>query len=405
MRYGQVVTTVAAQAASSATNFLLLWQLGRVSSVSAFGIVSGCVALQQFVIGGFRAFIGESSLLRGHVLDARREQSECLSMGLLGLIAVPPLSLFAFSAGDSRHAVLLLAAITPIVVLQDLLRYAWFHEQRPAIACASDGVWFVAQVTLLLAFARDGLDAVEVVGAWSTGSALAALAAWLPARGVPSIAAGLEWWRGRGSIGVLTLREHIIGAGSLQIGLLGVLGLAGSADLGLMRQAELPLAFVNVVTIAASAFGTARVRRLAPNPGVASQRFALGLGVTLGFAAAMVGVTLAIVPDGVLTYIFGPEWKPGGWLLAVLVLNRVVMGLSVGGLVYARGHELFPITSRARTIAGVGTALGLPLGAAMGGALTAGIAFAISNVIALRWWMRPLLVAPSRSVTVSHNSS
>jgi hypothetical protein len=135
---------------SSLSNGPIIYAIAVVTATQEFGQIALLLTLLTAAIGILRGALGKPLLLKagGAQSDIRREGSLAVTSALLVSPIVGGLMWAVEGPGIRLPAIFVICA-TPIVLVQDVLRYVAIAEGRPYIAALWDGVWFVGSAALL----------------------------------------------------------------------------------------------------------------------------------------------------------------------------------------------------------------------------------------------------------------
>ena len=157
------------QGVSGLSNVVVSVFVARSLSESEFGAFSVAAIVAMLTMGVSRALIGEPLLSRFSAVAA--EVRARLVPDMLGAALVVSVVVAAVVAvvgavlgGQAGTALLALALVLPLIVVQDTWRYA-FIVDRPAAALGVDVVW-LAGVCVALPLAPGGAEAAWYVVAW-----------------------------------------------------------------------------------------------------------------------------------------------------------------------------------------------------------------------------------------------
>jgi O-antigen/teichoic acid export membrane protein len=179
-RRGRATATVADQAFSSASNFLVGLVIARLAGPGAFGAFALAYTVWLLAGGTHRALIVNPMMIIAPESrhDARRLEQALAAELLLGtaaaaVIALGGTSLHLAGARTLGWALLALAPWMPLFLVQDLWRWVGFMRGQPTKSLVNDVVFTVAQVGLLAALGLGGhLSLGAVVAAWGGGAAV-----------------------------------------------------------------------------------------------------------------------------------------------------------------------------------------------------------------------------------------
>jgi hypothetical protein len=131
---------------------LILFAIAVVSTAEEFGLISLLLILLTAGVGCMRGALGTPLLLKAAdgTEQIRREGSYAVTAALA---VCPPLvgGMWLLLKGRELGTPIILVAIaTPVVMVQDVLRYVVISEGRPHVAAIWDGFWLLGSVGLLV---------------------------------------------------------------------------------------------------------------------------------------------------------------------------------------------------------------------------------------------------------------
>ncbi|MFD6972953.1 hypothetical protein [Streptomyces sp. NPDC059949] len=329
------VASVLDQAASSATNILVLVLAARLSSASGFADFSMVYVAFSVLLGLNMAYVGQSLVLeKGERLGAVCRSSVgftgAASAAVGALLALVGLAL----PGATGRAFLALGLVLPLVLLQDGLRYCFSALRAPERALAADALRLVC-VVAALAVQPEGASAGRLVLVWGL-SALPALAAglWLLRPYVRGSRADLRPYLRRGHLGQRFVVEFAVGNGSSQLAVLGLGVFATPLAVGALRGATTLFGPLNVLFNSANAFGPPVLGRLGGKR--ATVRATAALGLVLAAVGAGWATALYLLPDRLGRELLGDTWAAASALLPATGAQYAVMGLGTCALLTLR---------------------------------------------------------------------
>lgn len=366
------VVTFADQGVSSLSNFVAVAIAANVASVHQFGQFSLAYAGLLLFLGGQRALVGETLLVRYSRTGQLTREIAAASLGASALTAVPAVLLLlagAAAAGPANAALwLVMAAAAPVVLLQDSLRYLFICEGVPVRALAIDGAWAVISITAMLTAAQAGAGLAAVLAWWGAGAGTALLMGLLLARCVPAVPAGVRWlWFNRRFAFRYAGEFAALNASSFAVLYLLVFPL-GAAGVGALRAAQLLFSPLNTVF---GALKTAVIPELVRSRGTPAFRArlleasAVVLALGLGWGAAVL-----LLPAAAGELVLGETWQNAEdlrWPYAVQYLAMVPYTIL---LAYFRASESNQLSTLMRGALAVLT-LVLPLALAVSGSAEA----------------------------------
>ncbi|MFD7630892.1 hypothetical protein ACFV7Q_33545 [Streptomyces sp. NPDC059851] len=330
------VSSVLDQAASSATNILVLVLAARLSSAAGFADFSMVYVAFSVLLGLNMAYVGQTVVLEK---DGDRLGTVCRSaVGFTAAAAAAAGAVLAVTGlalpGAVGWAFLALGLVLPLVLVQDGLRYCFSALRTPERALAADALRLVCVVGALLA-QPEGAPPGRLVLVWGL-SALPALGLGLLLLRpyVRGARADLRPYLRRGHLGQRFVVEFAVGNGSSQLAVLG-LGVFGTPlAVGALRGATTLFGPLNVLFNSANAFGPPVVGRAPGKRGVL--RLTLLMGVALAVLGAGWAAVLYALPDTLGRQLLGDTWGAAAALLPATGAQYAVMGLGTCALLTLR---------------------------------------------------------------------
>lgn len=334
------VASVLDQAASSATNILVLVLAARLSSAAGFADFSMVYVTFTVLLGLNMAYVGQSLVLEkgellGSACRAGLAFTGAASAAVGAVLAVVGLLL----SGASGRAFLALGLVLPLVLLQDGLRYCFSALRAPQRALAADALRLACVVPALL-LQPAGASAARLVLVWGV-SALPALAlglwlVWPSVRGAGAaeLVREVRPYLRRGHLGQRFVVEFAVGNGSSQLAVLGLGVFATPLAVGALRGATTLFGPLNVLFNSANSFGPPVVGRANGKRGVV--RLTALLGGALAVTGAAWGAVLYALPDRLGRELLGDSWTAAAALLPATGAQYAVMGLGTCALLTLR---------------------------------------------------------------------
>jgi O-antigen/teichoic acid export membrane protein len=385
---------LADQAVSSMTNFVVGIFVARELGVAAFGIFSLAWVTYGVILNVSRGLATDPLVVRySGVSTAEWRAATARASGTalaVGAVFAVVSALVGFAIGGTLGAAFVaLAVVTPGMLLQDSWRFAFFAMGQGHKALVNDAVWAVTMIPLLVLAGTFGTVWAFVL-AWGGSSLVAAAGGWLQSGIVPHFAGVRAWLAQHRDLGSRYLVENVSNSGASQLRMYGLGAIAGLADVGAIRGAELLLGpflallmGLNLVAVPEAA----RVLRRAPEK---LARFCLVLGGTQAIAAAAWGlVLLFLVPDALGRLILDDVWGPASALILPVSLSVTGAGLVAGAAAGLRALGAARRSLKVQLVASAGY-LGFGLtGAALGGAV--GMSWGSTTAMwcgAVLWWLQ-----------------
>ncbi|MCF3183852.1 hypothetical protein IPZ70_28495, partial [Streptomyces polychromogenes] len=329
------VSSVLDQAASSATNILVLVLAARLSSASGFADFSMVYVTFSVLLGLNMAYVGQTVVLEkeaGGRLAVTCRSSVLFTAGAAGVagLVLGVVSLVL----PSGWAFLALGLVLPFVLVQDGLRYCFSALRVPERALAADTLRLVC-VVAALAVQPQGASAGRLVLVWGL-SALPALGLglWLLRPYVRGARADVRPYLRRGHLGQRFVVEFAVGNGSSQLAVLGLGAFATPLAVGALRGATTLFGPLNVLFNSANAFGPPIVGRASGKRGVV--RLTAAMGTALALLGAGWAAVLYALPEGLGRHLLGDTWTAASALLPATGAQYAVMGLGTCALLTLR---------------------------------------------------------------------
>ncbi|MGW6572204.1 hypothetical protein ACWGAN_08500 [Streptomyces sp. NPDC054945] len=329
------VASVLDQAASSATNILVLVLAARLSSASGFADFSMVYVTFSVLLGLNMAYVGQSLVLeKGERLGAECRSAVGFTAAGSAAVGVLLAAVGLALPGATGTAFLALGLVLPLVLLQDGLRYCFSALRAPERALAADALRLVCVVAALAA-QPEGASAGRLVLAWGL-SALPALGLglWLLRPYVRGSRADLRPYLRRGHLGQRFVVEFAVGNGSSQLAVLGLGVFATPLAVGALRGATTLFGPLNVLFNSANAFGPPVLGRLGGKR--ATVRATAALGLVLATVGAGWATALYLLPDRLGRELLGDTWAGASALLPATGAQYAVMGLGTCALLTLR---------------------------------------------------------------------
>ncbi|WP_330332733.1 hypothetical protein OHS33_25475 [Streptomyces sp. NBC_00536] len=329
------VSSVLDQAASSATNILVLVLAARLSSASGFAAFSMVYVTFSVLLGLNMAYVGQSVVLEHGERRAVACRSAVAFTGSASLLVGAALALVGLVLpGPAGWAFLALGAVLPLVLVQDGLRYCFSALRTPERALAADALRLVCVVGALL-LQPSGAAPGRLVLVWGV-SALPALALGLLLLRpyVRDLRADLRPYLRRGHLGQRFVIEFAVGNGSSQLAVLGLGVFATPLAVGALRGATTLFGPLNVLFNSANAFGPPMLLRRGGKRAVVRTTAALGL--VLAVLGAGWAAVLYVLPDRLGRQLLGDTWGSAAALLPATGAQYAAMGLGTCALLTLR---------------------------------------------------------------------
>ncbi|MEU9084143.1 hypothetical protein [Streptomyces sp. NPDC048357] len=389
------VASVLDQAASSATNILVLVLAARLSSAAGFADFSMVYVTFSVLLGLNMAYVGQSLVLeKGEQLGAMCRSAAgftgAASAAVGALLVVVGLVLPA----TPGRAFLALGLVLPLVLLQDGLRYCFSALRAPERALAADALRLVC-VVAALAVQPEGASAGRLVLVWGLSAVPAlGLGLWLLRPYVRGAQADLRPYLRRGHLGQRFVVEFAVGNGSSQLAVLGLGVFATPLAVGALRGATTLFGPLNVLFNSANSFGPPVLGRLGGKR--ATVRATALLGLMLAALGAGWGAVLYALPERAGRQLLGDTWAATAALLPATGAQYAVMGLGTCALLTLR--VLAPKATLSLQVVFSVLSVGLLLGGyAVGGVAGAAVGLAAGSALKAlaAWWRVARLRVPA----------
>jgi O-antigen/teichoic acid export membrane protein len=379
---------------SSLTNFIVGVVVARTLGAADFGAFSLAWVTYSVVLNLSRGLATDPLSVRFSgvpVADwsaaVRRSSVIALLVGVLaGSICVLAGALLGSPVGQ---AFLALGIVLPALLLQDNWRFAFFASGEGRRAFTNDLVWALALVpALYLATSWD--SEFGLVLAWGASGAVAAGFGFVQTGLLPdSLRGAWSWLRQHGDLGLRYMVENVVSSFSEQVRMYGLGVIAGLADVGAVRGAQLLLGPFLAVLAGLGSVSVPEAARVLQRRPRRLMMFCLFLGGSQAAAGLLWGCALLLLmPDWLGVFMLGSVWP---WAVALIVPTtlRVVLGcLTVGGQAGLRALGASRRSLRAQIVGSAAWVVGGLIGAALDGASGSawGVAIGALVTVAVTWW-------------------
>ncbi len=331
-RFGAVL---ASPALACGGNLLAVLGAARVGTAGEFGSVALLMAFYAVAASLVRPFCAH--VLQITVLDARSDRERGQALGTLplafGLASVLALGFVPigsrFFVDGTRGLLVLAVLLVPMLVVHDTMRVWAISVNRPNLAVGLDAAWLAALVA--------GLVALRATGHWSSAAIAAVWAGGGAAVGVVSWAAIVGRLRHVGRIrsaasearryGPLFVADSAMGAVVINGYPLVLTSVISVDQIGRLRALEIPFGVLATIGQGFGLFLQPATRRLVRDDRAdrAWQATVWG-GSAIATGAVLVGLGCAVLPDRLLTEVFGPSFRVESSLLIAVVLKYAALG-------------------------------------------------------------------------------
>jgi hypothetical protein len=383
---------VADQALSSLLNLVLGLLVARAVSAGAFGAFALAFSTYLLVVGICRALVAEPLLVRASDdpsdwrLSTRAATGAALVIGVVfGVLCV---ATGAVAGGVLGHALVALGLVLPVLLLQDMWRYAFFAAARGGRAFVTDLSCAAILIPVLTVLSVKSVDGVEpFILCWGLAALLAAIVGVALARIVPSVRLARSWIIGQKDLAFPFAGEFVVVSAG-ELALFGIGGLVGLGAVGALRGGQILLGPVRVlqlgIRLAAIPDGVRALRRSSSE----LRRMCVVLSVLLTAAPLAWGGALLLLPDRVGEAALGSTWKQADATLVPLSLALAGTGAMTGAFIGLRALAAAGRSLRLRLMTAPFIVAGALVGAAIGGATGAawGTAVVVWSSVGLWWW-------------------
>jgi len=378
------------QAISGASNILIAVLAARLLDTAHFGRFGLVLLLYGMMQSANRALIGGPLLV--HPEEARERTGEVVGSGLVvgivlaAVVLVLGLLTSVWDPGLGQ-AVMVLAAFTPLLVLQDLGRFLGFALQRPVLALRLDVAWLVlllAGVGLLSWWDVENLSWFVV--AWAGSGAVAGLGVLVRRDGVlPRMSLG--WLRTTWGYSWRYLVGSVATQGSMLAGSAGVAAVAGARELGRGIGAALLVRPFMTFQIAAMASGVSDVANDRQDRATVMRHVRRTTAITTAIAVVNTAIML-VLPDALGRQVLGETWAAAQPLLLAVGAQIVLLGLITGPRTALLGTGVVRVSIPLDIIGALLYTVLMVIGAVIDGAYGAAWAVAAGlTVMTVVWWV------------------
>lgn len=405
---GRLSWGLADQAVSSMTNFAVGIYVARSLGVTAFGIFSLAWVTYGVVLNVSRGLGTDPLMVRFSGVEREswrgavaRSSGTAVATGAAGGALCVLFGLLV--GGPVGGAFVALGVVLPALLLQDAWRFAFFAAGEGRRAFVNDTVWAVALVPAMLVAAAHG-SVVAFVLAWGLSGAVAAAYGCVQARIAPLLGGVLGWLSAQRDLGPRYLVENVSNSGGSQLRMYGLGAIAGLADVGAVRGAELLMGPFLAVLMGLSLVTVAEAARVLRHSPSRLGHFCLLLGGGQAGAALLWGLALLLVLSGGLgELVLGEVWPSASSLVLPATIGVMGASLCSGAAAGLRALGAARRGMRSQLVASAAYVTFGLAGAAIGGALGSawGVSAATTASSAVWWWqlsagLREHVVQPVR---------
>ncbi|TRV77984.1 hypothetical protein FKN01_13810 [Streptomyces sp. 130] len=332
-----IVCSVADQGVAALTNILVLMAAARLSTVPGFARFSAVYLVFTVLLGVSGAFTGQPLVLRGRGgADPRGACRSAVRFTLLAATAlgVPLAAVCLLLPGSTARALAALGLVLPVVLGQDIARYAFAALHAQQLALAADTLRLVCVIGALAAQPH-GAPAARLVAVWGLSALpallLSAVALHRRTAGTP---AALRPMLAKGHLGRRFVVEFGVGNATSQLSVLGLGAVGNPLVVGALRGATTLFGPLNVLFTSATGFGPPLLGRLATDR--LRVRATAALAAVLALTAASWATVLALLPGSVGRHLLGATWPTAAALLPATGSQYAAMAAGTCGLLALR---------------------------------------------------------------------
>jgi hypothetical protein len=371
--------TLLDQGLSSLSNVGVFLVASRVLDPVELGQFSVVYIIFVLTLTAARGLISEPLLmiLRGkkQSTELRGASGASISLGLVVSVVLVIVGLSMRS--PMGGALLALALPLPLLLLQDVLRFASLATRVPIQAVISDATWLILAAGFLALIWLGPVDATAAscMLAWGIAGGIAAITTSLAFRCLPAVGAALGWIKRHRELSLPYVAEYSLGAAATQGALLSIALFVGLAALGETRAV---LAAMGPAYVAYQGINSFAIAEIASGAVRVSHRTLAMLQTALGSIGLLLGLVLLVLP-GTGRLLLGDIWGDVSDLVPALTLFVAGEGAIAGARASLRSRRYARDCLRARLLTAPVVLLVTGVCAAAGGQLAAVWGLAIAT--------------------------
>jgi O-antigen/teichoic acid export membrane protein len=386
---GRAGWIVASQGLTSLSNFVLTVLVARAVDPTTFGWFALGVASYGVVLSLARSMVSQPLAIRFAVASDRRDDEVAAAagaavlVGAAGALVTLVLAGGVSAAGGNGAVLAVMGAVLPVVILQDLWRFAFFTVGTPLRAAMNDLVCVGAQVVLfgiVVGFGR--ASAVTLTLAWGVAAGLAAMIGVKQSGRAPRWRAAAPYLHRHKDLGGTLSLVTVIYLGSNYLVMFALGPILGVAALGALRGGNALFGPYNVMVAGLVSAGPAEASRLRARRPARMVPALQWASVGLAVSAVALGTALNVLPDRVGIAVLGDTWRAAAPLIPALACGAVARSATTGALVGLRVVEAKRDLVRISVIANVVSTIAALAGAAVGGLEAAAWGLAVGTWLA-----------------------
>ncbi len=329
---------VLSQGLSSVSNLVLGLSIARASTPAEYGAWAVAYTGYAVSLHFTRAVASTPLMLTGDA--SRRVSSKDVSgglgasilVGLLGGTVMLVIAAAVMGASQSLAIAFLSFGLgLPLLLFNDMLRYVFFRDARPAGAALMDLVWLVTQGLGLVYLERtnqlslaSGTIGWVVAATVATGVGLA----WL--RVLPRLRSTRDFLREQRGVSARLVIDSSLTAVSSYLVPSMVAAISGLAAAGALRAGQTLMGGVSIVVMGLTPVLTLESRR-ALERGLRGTSIMWRWSLVLGVVSGLYGILVLFLPDSLGRELVGKSWVGASALLLPLVIQTVTRGPYTSG--------------------------------------------------------------------------
>jgi O-antigen/teichoic acid export membrane protein len=339
--------TLIDQVLSALTNMVLNVLVVKAAGARAFDAFAVAFLLFTTLIGVVRAMVGQPVAIR-HSADApdRQPRTVARATGMSLAITLPAavlmLAVGVVLQGRLGTALIALAVVLPFLILQDVIRFAFFSHSAAHLAALNDGLWAVVQfgaMALIIAFGV--ANATTLILAWGGAAAVCVLVGLVQLKAVPDLRAAKGWLVEHRDLVGYMVGEYALTTGAFNGGYLTIGAIVGDQAVGSIRAAQVLVGPLPIVVSAAMSFGLPELSKRVWSLALRT-RWRIGVISTVGMAVVSLVYTglLMAMPDSIGSLIFSGKWFEAKEVLLPMSLATAAAASAFGPslVIYAMGQ-------------------------------------------------------------------
>lgn len=387
------------QALSSATNFALAIFVARYANREAFGSFAIVIAT-YFVVVGLGQGLATQPLAVRHSASSAMPFTEAARSAtgtalLLGIASGIVCVVAGFVLGGFLGPQLVILGLAlPGLLLQDAWRFVFVAGRRPGQAALNDAIWALIQcVGFTVIEFHHPQSPLGPLAVWGLAGCVGAVIGALQAGHLPALCRSASWLREHHHLATRFAAESLIIRGSVQLALVSIAAIAGLANAGAVRGAQIVFSPLNLAFQGALFVAVPEGVRALRSSRTAFDVIVRTISVACAAAAITWGLVIVVVPQAIGQQLLGSTWdtaRPLLWLFAVQIL---AIAITIGPQV---GLKAMATASRSLACHCVNAALllaGCCIGAWAAGAAGAAAGIATATALAAVVWWRLLATA------------